>query len=245
MLTEASSSNTRGDTMTQAILSSKARSQLALRAGLAPVLTFALLFGFAGRWNYWQGWIYTALTAAVLILMATVLTPNRDLIEERLNPKQGVKGWDKIYYALSTPLYLIGLALGGLDARFGWTIGIPLAVYCAGVFIYLLGQAVLLWARYTNNFFSSMVRIQVDRGHTVCRTGPYRFVRHPGYVGGILFTATMGLVLGSWWACIPQALACLLIIWRTALEDRTLRAELPGYAEYATETKYRLLRAVW
>jgi protein-S-isoprenylcysteine O-methyltransferase Ste14 len=121
----------------------------------------------------------------------------------------------------------------------------PIALYWIGALVYVLGQAILLWARYTNNFFSSMVRIQIDRGHTVCRTGPYRYVRHPGYVGGILFTATMGVVLGSWWACLPQGFACLLLVWRTWMEDRTLKAELPGYAEYAEETRYRLVPRLW
>lgn len=231
--------------MTQAVLSKKARTQLAVRAGLAPVVIVVFLFGLAGRWDYWQAWIYVVLLGAILVLMGTVLTPNPELAEERLNPKQGVKRWDKLYYALSTPLYFVGLALAGLDARFGWSLHMPLGVYSAALLTYVLGQGILLWARYTNNFFSSMVRIQTDRGQVVCSDGPYRFVRHPGYVGGILFTATMGLVLGSWWACIPQLLACLLIVWRTALEDRTLQAELPGYLAYTERTKYRLLPGVW
>ena len=231
--------------MTQLAFSGKARVQLAIRAGLAPVIVLGLLFGLAGRWDYWQAWVYTFLLLVVLVLMGTVLSPNKELMEERLNPKEGVKSWDKVYYALSTPLYFVGLALAGLDARFGWTVSMPVAIYLIGLLVYCAGQAILLWARYTNNFFSSMVRIQTDRGHSVCKSGPYRYVRHPGYVGGILFTAVMGVVLGSWWACIPQLVACVLIIWRTGMEDRTLQAELPGYAEYARETRYRLLPGVW
>ncbi len=105
---------------------------------------------------------------------------------------------------MTTPLYIAALVLAGLDARYGWSAGMPIAVYLAGVAIYLIGQGIFQWARYTNRFFSSVVRIQTDRGHTVCREGPYRIVRHPGYVGGILYTAAMGLALGSWWACLPQ-----------------------------------------
>ncbi len=231
--------------MAEHSLTRKAQVQLAVRAILTPVVSFALLFGLAGRLDYWQGWVYVILNTAIVILMSVALTPNKDLIEERLNPKEGVKSWDKVYFAITTPLFFLALIVAGLDARFRWTADIPAVVYWAAVLVYLAGHAIMQWARYTNRFFSSMVRIQTDRGQTVCKEGPYRFVRHPGYVGGFLFTATSGLVLGSWWACVPQVIAALLLVWRTALEDRTLQAELPGYAEFAKETRYRLLPGVW
>lgn len=231
--------------MTTLALSNKARRQMILRALAAPLLMIGLLFFVAGRWNYWQAWVYTTLNMIILILMGTLLTKNTELVEERLNPKEGMKGWDKFYFAVTTPLYMIALVIGGLDARFGWTTNLPLTIYWASVLLYLLGQAIFLWARYTNNYFSSVVRIQTDRGQTVCKQGPYHYVRHPGYVGGFLFTITLGLLLGSWWASIPQVIAALMIIWRTAREDKTLQAELPGYAEFTQETKYRLLPGVW
>jgi protein-S-isoprenylcysteine O-methyltransferase Ste14 len=231
--------------MTTLALSSKARTQMILRALAAPLLMIGLLFFVAGRWDYWQAWVYTILNMIILILMATRLTQSAELVEERLNPKAGMKAWDKFYFAVTTPLYIIALIIGGLDARFGWTTNMPLTVYWASVLLYLLGQAIFLWARYTNNYFSSVVRIQTDRGQTVCKDGPYRYVRHPGYVGGFLFTISVGLMLGSWWASIPQVIAALMIIWRTAREDKTLQAELPGYADFTKETKYRLLPGVW
>lgn len=231
--------------MTTLALSNKARRQMILRALAAPLLMIGLLFFVAGRWNYWQAWVYTTLNMIILILMGTLLPKNTELVEERLNPKEGMKGWDKFYFAVTTPLYMIALVIGGLDARFGWTTNLPLTIYWASVLLYLLGQAIFLWARYTNNYFSSVVRIQTDRGQTVCKQGPYHYVRHPGYVGGFLFTITLGLLLGSWWASIPQVIAALMIIWRTAREDKTLQAELPGYAEFTQETKYRLLPGVW
>jgi protein-S-isoprenylcysteine O-methyltransferase Ste14 len=95
------------------------------------------------------------------------------------------------------------------------------------------------------HFFSSVVRIQLDRGQTVCTDGPYRYVRHPGYVGGILFGLATPLILGSLWALIPQGLAALLLVWRTAREDRTLQAELPGYEQFMQQTRYRLLPNIW
>lgn len=231
--------------MTITNLSTTARTQMMLRALLAPVLMIGLLFLVAGRWDYWQAWVYTAINTILLALMGTLLTRNAELVEERLNPREGMKGWDKFYFAVTTPLYILALVIAGLDARFGWTTNMPLWIYWAGIVIYLLGQAIFLWARYTNNYFSSVVRIQTDRGHTVCSDGPYRFVRHPGYVGGFLFTITIGIILGSWWASIPQVIASLMLIWRTAREDRTLQVELPGYAEYAARTRSRLLPGIW
>jgi protein-S-isoprenylcysteine O-methyltransferase Ste14 len=216
-----------------------------LRALLAPVLMVGLLFLVAGTWDFWQAWVYLIINMILLVLMSTVLSPNSELVEERLNPKQGMKGWDKFYFAVTTPLYVIALLLAGLDQRYGWTTNMPLAIYWMSVIVYILGQAIFQWARYTNQYFSSVVRIQTDRGQTVCKDGPYKYVRHPGYVGGFLFTITVGLVLGSWYASIPQVIAALMLVWRTAREDRTLQAELPGYAEFAKETRYRLVPGVW
>ena len=231
--------------MTAYTLSQKARTQMVLRALLAPILLVGLLFLVAGTWQYWQAWIYLTINMILLLLMSTVLSPNAELVEERLNPKEGMKGWDKFYFAVTTPMYIIALVLAGLDQRFHWTTNMPLTVYWASVVIYILGQAIFQWARYTNQYFSSVVRIQKDRGQTVCKEGPYQYVRHPGYVGGFLFTITIGLVLGSWIATIPQVLAAAMIVWRTAREDKTLQAELPGYLEFTRETKYRLLPGVW
>ncbi len=231
--------------MTTKKLSRMTTIQIILRAVFAPLLMMGLLFLVAGRWDYWQAWVYFILNVIILMLMATVFTKNAELVEERLNPKEGMKGWDKFYFAVTTPMYIISLVLAGLDARYGWTQDMPLAVYISSIVIYLIGQAIFLWARYTNNYFSSVVRIQTDRGQTVCKEGPYHFVRHPGYVGGFLFTITIGLMLGSWWASIPQVIACMMLIWRTAREDKTLQAELPGYKEFTQETKYRLLPGVW
>jgi protein-S-isoprenylcysteine O-methyltransferase Ste14 len=221
------------------------RIQLLARAILTPVLMIALLFLLAGRWDYWQGWVYIILNAVVLTMMATLFTKDRGLIEERLNPKQGIKSWDRVYFSITAPLYFIALIIAGLDARFGWSNGMPAYIYWSSVALYLLGQAIFIWARYTNRYFSSVVRIQSDRGQTVCKEGPYRYVRHPGYLGGFLFTVTMGLMLGSWWSFIPQFIAALMLIPRTVLEDRTLQAELPGYQDYVRETPYRLLPGIW
>ena len=221
------------------------RMQLLARSILMPIMLIVLLFLLAGRWDYWQGWVYIILNTVVLTLMATLFTKDRGLIEERLNPKQGIKSWDRVYFSITAPLYFIALIVAGLDARFGWSSDMPASIYWSSVALYLLGQGIFVWARYTNRYFSSVVRIQTDRGQTICKEGPYRYIRHPGYLGGFLFTVTMGLMLGSWWAFIPQFIAALMLIPRTILEDRTLQAELPGYQDYIRETPYRLVPGIW
>jgi protein-S-isoprenylcysteine O-methyltransferase Ste14 len=158
---------------------------------------------------------------------------------------QGQKGWDRIVGGLWALASLAGLVVAGLDARFGWTAPFSLSVHVAGGLGYALGFALFSWAMASNAYFSTVVRIQKDRGHTVCTTGPYRFVRHPGYVGAILQSLVAPLLLGSLWSLIPGALAALLMIVRTALEDRTLQGELDGYRDYARRVRYRLLPGVW
>ena len=220
--------------------------RIVLRALLGFVVIIVLVFGSAGRWDYWQGWIYLLLALVAMAMMWLVLPKDSDLVEERLRPGAGMKGWDRIYFALSTPMYLIAVIVAGLDVgRFGWTGQLPPSFYLFSIVLYAIGQGIFLWARYVNRYFSSVARIQLDRGQTVCNVGPYHFVRHPGYVGGILFGLAMPLILGSLWALIPQLIAALLLVWRTYQEDRMLQAELPGYLPYTSETPYRLLPAVW
>ena len=135
--------------------------------------------------------------------------------------------------------------VAGLDVRYGWTGGIPLWLHIVTLVIAALGYALGTWAMAANAFFSQIVRIQDDRGHTVVTDGPYQFVRHPGYVGTIAFELATPIMLGSLWALIAGVLAALLLVVRTALEDRILHKELEGYAEYAQQTRYRLLPGVW
>ena len=231
--------------MNQPTLPTKTQKRLMLQGLLAPLVVYAVIFLVAGRWDYWQAWVYVVLNTIILMLMSLLAFRNPALVEERLNPKQGIKTWDKVYFGITTPMYILALLIAGLDARFGWTNNLSPVVYWLGVLIYILGQAIFLWARFTNQYFSSVVRIQTDRGQTVCKDGPYRFVRHPGYVGGILFAITLGIILGSWWATIPQSIAAGMLVWRTGMEDRTLNAELPGYIEYSHETRYRLIPGIW
>jgi protein-S-isoprenylcysteine O-methyltransferase Ste14 len=182
----------------------------------------------------------------VILVNLWALRGNRGLMVERLKSGPGVKRWDRIYFTFSTLLYFVSLVVAGLDVgRFGWTGPLPGWAYAAGTAIYILGNAIFLWVKVTNRFFSTLVRIQTDRGHTVCREGPYRYIRHPGYIGGMLYMLAGALLLGSLWAVLMQALACLSLVVRTALEDWTLQKELPGYADYARQVKYRLVPGIW
>jgi len=217
-----------------------------LRTVLGFGLIFVLIFIPAGRLDYGQGWLYFGLNVVSLVVTYITLWHKPDLVQERLKPGPGRKPWDKVYSILSTPLWFIMVIIAALDAgRFHWSPRVPTAVVVVGAVLYALCQALFLWAKAVNRFFSAVVRIQTDRGQTVCREGPYRFVRHPGYLSGIIFGPAGPLVLGSFWALIPAVLSAILLIVRTALEDKTLQAELPGYSDYARQVRFRLVPGVW
>ena len=135
--------------------------------------------------------------------------------------------------------------IAGLDRRFHWSDTVPLSLRIAALAVFAVGLALFIWAMHVNRFFSSVVRIQQERGHEVVTAGPYRWVRHPGYAGAIPAIVASGMALCSWLVTALGALGVPLLLWRTILEDRTLRAELPGYAEYAQQVRWRLLPGVW
>lgn len=218
--------------------------------GLQIVLVFFLLavilFLASGQINWFWGWLYLAINImSVVINSAIMLRTSPETIAERGRPKE-IRNWDKIISGLwGLAQFLLLPLVAGLDIRFGWTgeLGIPWHVVGAGVFA--IGLGIFGWAMITNAYFSTAVRIQNDRGQTVCRSGPYRFVRHPGYTGAILQSLGTPILLGSAWACVPGMLAAVLMIIRTALEDRTLQKELPGYQDFVKEVHYRLLPGIW
>jgi protein-S-isoprenylcysteine O-methyltransferase Ste14 len=208
-----------------------------------------VLFLSAGTLRWWEAWAYVGIyLAGVAVNAVFMLRLNPETIVERGGAAASTnwKEWDKIIGIVFAVFYFIGiLAVAGLDERFAWTGPIPLAVQIVAFVLYVLGGAMFSWAMISNAYFSTAVRIQDDRGHAVCNTGPYRFVRHPGYVGAILQSLVAPLMFGSLWALLAGALAALSLIIRTALEDRMLQEELDGYSEYAERTRYRLLPGVW
>jgi protein-S-isoprenylcysteine O-methyltransferase Ste14 len=196
-----------------------------------------------------MGWIFSGVAFFYTLLSRlAVLRKNPDLISERIDSfqKENVEPWDKVIVpVIGVVLPAATMIVAGLDRRFLWSPSIPLWMQPAGLVLMILGGLFAQWAVMKNRFFSAVVRIQKDRGHTVVTSGPYRFVRHPGYAGGLLFNFFMPIALGSFWALVPTGLNIALTIIRTSLEDRTLILKLDGYAEYAARTKYRLIPGVW
>ena len=135
--------------------------------------------------------------------------------------------------------------VAGLDHRYNWSAEFPLWLIVLGFILTSIGYAFAAWALAENRFFSSVVRIQTDRGHVVCDSGPYRFVRHPGYAGNMLALFGIVLALGSVWTLIPAAVASIIAVIRTALEDQTLQEELPGYRDYTRRVRYRLIPGIY
>jgi protein-S-isoprenylcysteine O-methyltransferase Ste14 len=218
---------------------------------IVSVLTFtviwgAILFGSAGdfRWN--RGWICLALTLVCFAASAVLVwMKNPEVAAARSRKGAGVKGFDKVFSAVYTVLLFVVPVVAGFDAvRFSWT-SMPFSTVFAGSALYVLGTAPITWAMIVNRFLETQVRIQTDRGHQVVTGGPYRFVRHPMYSGMLLQTLAMPLMLGSWWTFFPVSAIGVAFLWRTRLEDQTLQAELPGYAEFTLQTRYRIVPGVW
>jgi len=218
--------------------------------GLISLIGLPLsLFLSAGRWNWLEAWIYVAVTMLGTILSRMIMAKiNPDLVAERSQSISAgdVKRWDKWimpFVAVFGPLLVFVVA--GLEERFGWMPDIPRWFLWIGVAIILAAIAFSTWAMVVNRFFSGTVRIQTERGHRVVTSGPYRLIRHPGYLSGVVGYLAMPLILGSSWAFIPVLVGILIICLRTWLEDRTLQQELPGYREYTQTTRYRLIPGIW
>jgi protein-S-isoprenylcysteine O-methyltransferase Ste14 len=209
-------------------------------------ILIAVVFVTAGRLSYWQGWLVVGLTAIQIVMNLIQSYRNMALTRERMRPGPGAKPWDRILMTLYFPLSIALFVVASLDAgRYRWAPELPIWIYPVAVAVYCAGFAFTRWAMQTNRWFSGVVRIQEDRDQQVVRDGPYRLMRHPGYVGIIASFVSAPFILGSLWGLAPAIAVVLLLIVRTALEDATLKEELAGYAEYAEEVKYRLLPGVW
>lgn len=210
------------------------------------LLTIPILFFSAGTWGWLGAWVYVGLALAYQVVYLLVLTHvNPAMLNERGKfAKSGTKGFDRDYFIMYLPITIGGLVLIALDRRYGWTT-VPFWAHLVGVALLLVSFVPGLWALMVNPYFECTVRIQKDRGQTVIKNGPYRFIRHPGYLGLVLSLAAVPLILGSWWGFVPYGFMILVVITRTALEDKTLQKELPGYREYTAETRYRLIPFIW
>ncbi|MBN1264167.1 MAG: isoprenylcysteine carboxylmethyltransferase family protein [Anaerolineales bacterium] len=232
----------------QGALSSEQKKGL-LRWGVREtfgVVTVALLLFLPAqtvRWGW--GWALVAVYAAWVTASAILLIPRSpDLLIERAQRRKDVKGWDTVLLSIIGLLTLGKYLVAGFDYRFGWT-SISLPWQWLGLLLAIGGQALVTWGMVANAYFSMVVRMQEDRGQKVVTTGPYRFVRHPGYVGTILFAIGGALLLGSLWTLLPALVESGLFVLRTAWEDRDLQKELPGYREYAERVRWRLIPGIW
>lgn len=220
-----------------------------LAVAAAYLLVPLIAVGVSGDLGWWQAWVLSLLVFIAGIggrWWADRRHPGLQADRMRFGRDQPVMRWDRVLSPLMgvTVLYL-PVVVGALDHRFGWTAPFPAWVNIAGLLVCALGYAFTVWALVENAFFTSLVRIQTDRGHEVCDSGPYRFLRHPGYAGNLLAVVGIPLALDSAWAFAASGVAIAVSALRTELEDRALQDGLPGYREYATHVPYRLLPHLW
>jgi len=218
-----------------------------VRETLGNLILIGILVGIVGRWHWWMGWALVAVYIVWTVSTAVLILPvNPAMLAERARPHADTKRWDKALLGALGLLIVAEYVVASLDVRLGWSPVFPLALRIMGLAAAVAGYDVLLvWAMVSNAFFVSTVRIQEERKQTVATGGPYRYVRHPGYVGTLLLHWGVPFMLNSLWAIIPAVAMTLVLVARTALEDRTLRDELPGYQEYAERVRYRLIPGVW
>jgi protein-S-isoprenylcysteine O-methyltransferase Ste14 len=235
--------------------SSSVEKQRTISAGIAAragqILFMFIVMGLelflgAGRLNWIWAWIFLGIgLLSVSINAVFMLRSNPETVAERGMPKE-VQNWDKLVGGLLLiGQYFLMPILAALDIRFGWTGELAIVGHVIGAVVYALSLGLTGWAMISNAYFSTAVRIQAERGQQVCRSGPYQYVRHPGYVGFFFQALSTPILLGSLWALLFAVPAGILMIIRTGLEDRMLLDQLEGYKEYARQVRYRLLPGVW
>ncbi len=214
------------------------------------LFTAALLFLGAGSLNWGGGWAFASVYTACWIGLSLALAfGNPELLNQRGQRVKratiGTKKWDLALLSIYFVMILLQPLVAGLDWRNAWSAPVSPLVYVVGNLLMILGFTLLTWAMIANRYFDVTVRMQESRGHQVASGGPYRFIRHPGYAGVILQFLALPIAVGRWTAFIPGAVAVAVFVIRTAWEDRALHDELPGYADYAQQTRSRLIPGVW
>ena len=221
-------------------------NKLKINGFIAILVLIFFLFLSAGRLDYWQGWVFIGMIFIRILAGIIIISDKADLYKERMKPGPGTKLWDKILIKFLIVFSIAMFIIAPLDAgRFKWSMPLSVNVYAVSYLLFWSAVISGLWAVRVNKFFSSVVRIQTDRGQKVIQNGPYRFIRHPGYAGMILMFIGIPLMLGSLWALIPAGINIIVLIIRTYLEDITLQKELTGYTEYAAKVRKRLFPGIW
>ena len=201
----------------------------------------------SGRWNWWQAWVMAGLfILSFIVSRAIAAKKNPDILKERANyATQGnTQAWDKWLSPIMAFGSVFVLLAAGLDERFNWSPDLHLGWELLGLALILFGYIFGSFAFVENAFFSGTVRLQPERGHTVISSGPYAFVRHPGYLGSLIASLGMPLLLDSLWAFVPVIIFGFFFVLRTHLEDRFLRENLVGYSDYAKKVRYRLFPGI-
>jgi protein-S-isoprenylcysteine O-methyltransferase Ste14 len=220
--------------------------KIALRVTIGIVLLLAVLFVPAGTLRWPQAWVLLALyLSAVAGFFVWTKKRDPDLLKERISPPKNIKAWDRRILRIYSLFLAVLPIVAGLDAVRFRSSHLPFGLNVLGFASLVLTMLLAFWATKANTFASAVVRIQTDRGHRVCSTGPYAYVRHPMYIAVILMAVSLPPALGSLYAFIPAVIIVGLFILRTALEDKTLQEELPGYKEYAQRVRFRLIPGVW
>lgn len=212
-------------------------------AGFLLFLAVALFMPAGIGWI--EGWVFLFVFVLQIVAAAVYLWyKNPEIYVARRAIHRGTKRWDKALLVPLLPSLAAIFPVAGLDRRYHWS-SVPLGLLVLGCALLSLGMFVSTWVEAVNKFAEPGVRIQAERGQRVIDTGPYGIVRHPMYAASFLLFAGIALALGSYWALIPAAVASLVLVVRTVLEDRTLQNELDGYKEYAARVRYRLVPGLW
>ena len=207
-----------------------------------------LLFVAAGDWRWTQAWAFLAIFALGSVAFSVWLLP-RDpaLLEARLGPfvQRGQPWWDRIFLPTFIAIWCGWLVLMALDARRWHSSDVPPLLNVLGGALVIAGFLATLRVLRENRFAAPVVRVQTERGQRVIDTGPYAVVRHPMYASAVLYLVGMPLLLGSWYGLWIVPLLVAGMAPRAVFEERLLERELPGYAEYMTRVRYRLVPGVW
>lgn len=216
------------------------------RLCIGLLLALPLLFWSAGTIDWRRGWLfYSLLVALAFFAVAWINRDNPELFAARRRMPKDVKAWDALIVVVTVLAWISIMPIAALDdARFGWAPQ-PVWVQLVGYVLLVAGFMGVTWAQSVNRHFETTIRIQSDREHAVIATGPYAFIRHPGYAFAIPMSAGMALSLGSLFALIPVAVIAVVLVIRTFAEDNALKANLPGYDDYATRVKQRWIPGVW
>ena len=225
-------------------LTRRAIVQMALIVILVPMLPLLISW----QWDWWEAWVYAFLSIGGFVVSRVLAgRKNPGQLAERAKGlmHQDAEEWDRKLAPIAGLGGSVIPIAAGLDAVFGWSASISLPVRLVGLALMLIGYFISTYALVENSFFSGMVRLQKERGHHVIDTGPYAWVRHPGYAGALLLYIGVPLLLNSWWSYLPFALWMIPLVIRTSKEDQFLQEKLEGYKEFTRKTKYRLFPGIW